>query len=102
MPEAPKLFLMAKFVQKCGKDLTFEGDVDIPTRKKLKWKKVKWHSSSYTLSAESRGKEMKVHLKDKSDPKKKKHHDKDPFWSDGILPVNKERGSRTRARSNEI
>ena len=62
MPEGPELRLAAQFVNAVGARFTFGGPV-VKSDLATKHQEVHFTSKAYTVSAQSRGKEIKVFLK---------------------------------------
>lgn len=61
MPEGPELHLASKFVNDIGRKYIFGGEVE-KSAVSTKNPDVVWDASSYVISAQSRGKEVKLTL----------------------------------------
>merc|ERR1712079_589976 len=72
MPEGPELRLAANFINKVAVNSSFSGKV-VKSDLAAKKQDVNFEAANFSLSAESRGKELKVYLNPmQSDSKKKK------------------------------
>jgi len=70
MPEGPEIHMSSLMVTKLGDRITFKGRV-IKSSVSVKNPEVDWKSTKYTISATSRGKEMKLFLTDVGKSEKK-------------------------------
>jgi len=64
MPEGPEIHMAARFINKVSAVHSFTGSV-VKSEVSLKNPDVDFKAASYTISAEARGKELKVYLEDK-------------------------------------
>lgn len=61
MPEGPELFITSRFINEICKNIIFSGKIlksEVSTRNP----DINWHETRYTISATSRGKELKLTL----------------------------------------
>ena len=63
MPEGPEIHMAARFINKVSALHSFTGKV-VKSEVSVKNPDVNFEASSYTISAEARGKELKVYLED--------------------------------------
>jgi len=70
MPEGPELHMAARFINKVAKNHKFGGKI-VKSEVSTKNPDVTFSAKSYSISAETRGKELKVFLQDKDDSSKK-------------------------------
>jgi len=72
MPEGPELHMAARFINQVAKHHKFGGRI-VKSEVSTKNPDVDFDAKSYLISAETRGKELKVFLEDKKDSKSKTH-----------------------------
>jgi len=72
MPEGPELHMAARFINKVAKSHKFGGKI-VKSEVSTKNPDVTFSAKSYLISAETRGKELKVFLEDKNNSSKKTH-----------------------------
>jgi len=72
MPEGPELHMAARFINQVAKHHKFGGKI-VKSEVSTKNPDVEFDAKSYRISAETRGKELKVFLEDKKDSKSKTH-----------------------------
>jgi len=72
MPEGPELHMAARFINEVAKHHKFGGKI-VKSEVSTKNPDVDFNAKSYLISAETRGKELKVYLEDKKDAKRKTH-----------------------------
>lgn len=65
MPEGPEIHLSARYINKVGSEYNFSGPV-VKSEVSTKNPDVPWTAEKYSLIAEARGKELKIHLLDLS------------------------------------
>jgi len=72
MPEGPELHMAARFINQVAKKHNFGGNI-VKSEVSTKNPDVEFEAKSYLISAETRGKELKVFLEDKKDSSSKTH-----------------------------
>jgi len=72
MPEGPELHMAARFINDVAKYHKFGGSI-IKSEVSLKNPDVEFEAKSYSIQAETRGKELKIFLADKANLKNKTH-----------------------------
>jgi len=72
MPEGPELHMAARFINEVAKHHKFGGKI-VKSEVSTKNPNVDFDAKAYLISAETRGKELKVYLEDKKDAKSKTH-----------------------------
>jgi len=72
MPEGPELHMAARFINQVSKYHKFGGQI-IKSEVSTKNPDVPFNAKNYDISAETRGKELKVYLEDKKSSKNKTH-----------------------------
>eukprot|EP00092_Neocalanus_flemingeri_P019440 GFUD01021058.1.p1 GENE.GFUD01021058.1~~GFUD01021058.1.p1 ORF type:complete len:484 (-),score=149.92 GFUD01021058.1:72-1523(-) len=72
MPEGPELHMAARFINQVAKYHNFGGGI-VKSEVSTKNPDVEFDAKTYLISAETRGKELKVFLEDKKDSSKKTH-----------------------------
>jgi len=72
MPEGPELHMAARFINQVAKHHKFGGNI-VKSEVSTKNPDVEFEAKSYQISAETRGKELKVFLQDKKDSSRKTH-----------------------------
>jgi endonuclease VIII-like 1 len=66
MPEGPEIHQAAFFINQCADKYQFGGPI-VKSAVSIKNPDIGWTAKSYSLRAEARGKELKVHLTDATD-----------------------------------
>ena len=69
MPEGPEIHLAARFINECASKYKFGGPI-VKSAVSTKNPDISWTADGYSLRAEARGKELKVHLTDVADVSK--------------------------------
>eukprot|EP00092_Neocalanus_flemingeri_P089776 GFUD01113652.1.p1 GENE.GFUD01113652.1~~GFUD01113652.1.p1 ORF type:complete len:434 (-),score=120.86 GFUD01113652.1:72-1373(-) len=72
MPEGPEIHMAARFINQVAKYHNFGGTI-VKSEVSTKNPDVEFDAKTYLISAETRGKELKVFLEDKKDSSKKTH-----------------------------
>ena len=72
MPEGPELHIAARFINNTVKNFRFGGKI-VKSEVSTKNPTIEWNASEYKIVAETRGKELKIHLSDVTDNKSKTH-----------------------------
>ena len=67
MPEGPEIHIAARFINSVASKYRFGGRID-KSEVSTKNPDVLWSAEQYSIRAETRGKELKIHLADSSDP----------------------------------
>ena len=72
MPEGPEIHIAARFINQVAKHHSFGGKI-VKSEVSTKNPDVEFKAKTYNISAEARGKELKVFLEDKKNAKNKTH-----------------------------
>lgn len=72
MPEGPELHIAARFINAAAARFKFGGVIE-KSEVSTKNPTLEWTATEYKIRAESRGKELKIHLEDAKSPSSKTH-----------------------------
>ena len=72
MPEGPELHIAARFINAAAARFKFGGLIE-KSEVSTKNPTVEWTATEYKIRAETRGKELKIHLEDSKSPSSKTH-----------------------------